>query len=133
MIEDPCPCCSAESYKACCRRFHEGRLPENALQLMRSRYSAYALDIPDYIIATTHPANPHYSENRDAWKEDISQFSRSSSFRKLEILDFKEKGTLATVTFTAHIFQGSRDVTFTEKSSFEKVNGRWLYQSGEIA
>ena len=130
MIEDSCPCCSKKSYDTCCRRFHEGDLPENALQLMRSRYSAYALDIPDYIIATTHSANPQYIQNKEVWKKSISQFSRGSSFRKLAILEFKESGTSATVTFTAYLSQNGRDATFTEKSSFEKVDGRWLYRDG---
>jgi len=100
---------------------------------MRSRYSAYALGISDYIIATTHPANPQYSENTVSWKNSISQFSRDSSFHKLEILEFKEKGESATVTFTAYISQGAHDATFTEKSYFEKVNHRWLYRSGQVA
>ena len=108
-------------------------MPENALQLMRSRYSAYVLNLPDYIIETTHPANPRYSENKSAWKRSISQFSQNSSFQKLEVLDFQESDTLATVTFTAHLSQEGRDATFTEKSYFEKINGRWLYRDGQIA
>lgn len=131
-LENRCPCCSGKEYDKCCKPFHEGNLPENALQLMRSRYSAYVLNIPDYIVATTHPANPHYSEDKFSWKRSISEFSKNSSFNKLEILDFKEKDTLATVTFTAYVFQGTHDATFTEKSYFEKMNGRWLYRSGQL-
>lgn len=127
-----CPCCSGKSYDECCKLFHEGAMPENALQLMRSRYSAYVLNLPDYIVATTHPANPHYSENKFSWKRSISQFSRNSSFEKLEILDFKENKTEATVTFTAHLSQGNRDATFTEKSYFEKKDNQWLYLDGQL-
>jgi len=97
---------------------------------MRSRYTAYALDIPEYIIETTHPANPQYSEDKPSWKRSLSQFSKSSTFLKLEILDFQEQEALATVTFTASIQQGDRDCTFTEKSYFEKVQSRWLYREG---
>jgi peptide deformylase len=99
---------------------------------MRSRYSAYVLNIPDYIIETTHPANPQYSENKFAWKRSISQFSRNSSFHKLEVLDFKEKNTLATVSFTAHISQDGHDATFTERSYFEKINDQWFYRGGQL-
>ena len=119
-----CPCSSGDQYQDCCQPFHEGRLPETALQLMRSRYSAYSLDLPDYIIETTHPQNPHYHSK----SEDIRQFSKVTTFQKLEIHD----ATKTTVIFTAHLFQGGRDATFTEKSTFEKVDGRWLYLSGEF-
>ena len=130
--ENHCPCCSGDTYENCCEPFHKGNLPENALQLMRSRYTAYVLDIPEYIIRTTHPASPQYSENKFSWKRSISQFSRSSTFIKLEILDFKEQATLAVVTFTAHIKQEDRDGTFTEKSYFEKIHDQWLYRSGQL-
>lgn len=128
-----CPCCSGKEYDACCKIFHQGSLPENALLLMRSRYSAYVLNIPDYIIETTHPASPQYSENKLLWRRAISQFSRRSSFHRLEVLDFKEKNTLAIVTFTAHVSQGDRDTTFTERSFFEKINNRWFYRGGQLA
>jgi len=98
---------------------------------MRSRYSAYALNISSYIVATTHPASPEYSENLFSWKRSISKFSTSTSFQKLEILDFKEKNTLATVTFTAYIHQ-EQDATFTEKSYFEKIGSKWLYRGGQL-
>lgn len=131
-LENPCPCSSGDEYDKCCKPFHEGKMPENALQLMRSRYSAYVLNIPDYIVATTHPASPQYCENKFSWKRNISQFSRSSCFHKLEILDFKEKDTLATVTFTAYVSQDTHNATFTERSYFEKVKHRWLYRGGQL-
>lgn len=128
-----CPCTSGKAYAACCQPFHKGAIPSDALLLMRSRYSAYALDNADYIINTTHPASPQYSENRFFWKRNISKFSRNTTFDKLDILDFKEKGTLATVTFTAHITQKELDATFTEKSFFEKRGNRWLYRGGQMS
>lgn len=132
-IEKLCPCGSGDLYSQCCRRLHEGALPENALALMRSRYSAYVLNLPDYIIATTHPASREYSDNKFSWKRALLEFSKNSSFHKLEVLDFKENGDLAMVVFTAWISQEGQEATFTEKSFFEKVNGRWLYLSGQLA
>ncbi|MBI5346550.1 MAG: peptide deformylase [Chlamydiae bacterium] len=131
--ENLCPCCSKKKYEICCKPFHEGALPENALLLMRSRYSAYVLNIPDYIVATTHPASPEYSDNKFNWKRSLSKFSRSSTFHKLEILDFKENNNLATVTFTVYLSQDNHDATFTERSYFEKIKGRWLYRGGQLA
>ncbi|MDD2950112.1 MAG: YchJ family metal-binding protein, partial [Sulfuricurvum sp.] len=54
----PCPCHSGEKYKKCCQPYHKGILPSNAQKLMRSRYSAFALELSNYIMATTHPNNP---------------------------------------------------------------------------
>ncbi|MBS0630017.1 MAG: zinc chelation protein SecC [Verrucomicrobia bacterium] len=136
-IMTPCPCHSGESYSKCCKPFHEGTLPKNALQLMRSRYSAFALNLPDYIIQTTHPANREYSPDHQAWKESISYFSQCSKFIGLTIHDFKEKGMEASVTFTANISRVQNgklyDASFTENSYFEKVNQKWLYAAGDTA
>lgn len=128
-----CVCFSGKKYEECCKPFHQGKLPENALLLMRSRFSAYVLNIPEYIIETTHPASPQYSDNKFSWKKNISHFSEHSSFHNLEILDFKERESLAVVTFTAHISQEDEDATFTEKSYFEKRNHKWLYRGGQLA
>ena len=125
-----CPCCSGKEYEECCKIFHDGKSPENALQLMRSRYSAYVLNKSDYIVETTHPANSQYSKNLFEWKRSISQFSLMTTFHQLEILDFTENDTFATVTFVAHVSQDGKDATFTEKSLFEKINHLWLYREG---
>lgn len=127
-----CPCSSGKEYEQCCKIFHQGEIPENALLLMRARYSAYALNLPDYIVETTHPASPQYSENKFSWKRSISRFSRGFSFDKLEILEFKEKEPIAIVTFTAHISREGSDATFTERSYFEKIHDRWFYRSGQL-
>jgi peptide deformylase len=131
-LKNPCPCGSGKEYDQCCQVFHKGHLPKNALLLMRSRYSAYVLNIPDYIIETTHPASAQYSENKFSWKRRLSQFSRSSSFHKLEILDFKEKNPMATVTFTVYLSQDGHESTFTERSYFQKINHRWFYEGGVL-
>lgn len=127
-----CPCFSDKEYDVCCKPFHQGSIPENALLLMRSRYSAYVLNIPEYIIETTHPASPQYSDNKFWWKKNITQFARNSSFQNLKILDFKEKSSLAVITFTAYMSQDGHDATFTEKSYFEKNKNRWLYRGGQL-
>lgn len=125
-----CPCGSGEPYFKCCEPFHQGLEPASALQLMKARYSAYVLNIPDYILKTTHPASPQYTENLSQWKRNVVAFSENTHFQRLEVIDFHEAGELATVTFTVFISQGGKDVTFTEKSYFEKRKGKWLYLRG---
>lgn len=129
-LENLCPCCSGEEYSKCCKPFHEGALPKNALQLMRSRYAAYALNKADYIIGTTHPGNSQYLDNVFSFRRSIARFSQETTFHKLEIVDFRENGTTAIVIFTAHLSQEGKDATYTEKSYFEKVHHRWLYLRG---
>lgn len=128
--EKGCPCCSGTSYKNCCKRLHDGEIAKTALELMRSRYSAYVLNKPEYIVKTTHLASPHYRENKFSWKRSISGFSKNTVFKELEILEFKERDNLATVIFTAHIYQKDEEATFTEKSVFEKVGDTWFYKIG---
>lgn len=129
----PCPCQSGKQYEMCCRSFHLGKEPDTALQLMRSRFAAYALNMPDYIIRTTHPGGSQFFHDTKEWAQKISEFSSHTEFKGLEILEFRESGSLATVTFVAHLIQEQKDVSFTEKSYFEKVNGRWLYHSGQLS
>jgi SEC-C motif-containing protein len=122
-----CPCHSKQSYRECCKPFHNGTaFPSTALQLMRSRYSAYALKKFDYILATAHPDSPY---KRDL--NDIRTSYQSTLFEDLEILEFIDGDVLAYVTFRAVLTQDGKDISFTEKSLFEKINHRWYYHSGE--
>lgn len=127
-----CPCHSKKPYNQCCRPYHqEIALPPNALALMRSRYSAYALGLVKYIIETTDPKGPMYRPERKQWEYEIALFGKNSAFTGLSILSFEEEETRATVTFIAYIQQGQNSCPFKEKSLFNKVKGRWLYHSGE--
>lgn len=123
-----CPCCSGLDYRHCCKPYHMGAAAPTALALMRSRYSAYALGLAEYIMQTTHPKNPRYQKNLKKWEEEILQFSRSTQFIKLEIEGFGEDW----VAFIATMMQESRSTFLKEKSQFEKLNGKWLYLSGII-
>ena len=129
----PCPCQSGKHYEGCCQPFHLGKQPDTALELMRSRYAAYALCLPDYIIRTTHPASPQFCHDIAEWTQKISKFSLHTEFKDLEILEFQDGSSFATVTFVAHLLQDKKDVSFTEKSYFEKVKGKWLYHSGQVS
>lgn len=132
ISEATCPCESRKTYGACCQICHQGKAP-TALALMRSRYSAYALGLVDYIIRTTHPLNREAAKSLDERKKEIEQFCKTTVFKGLKILDVQEGDTKSTVTFTAFMSQAGKDFSFTEKSTFEKVLGNWLYLSGEFS
>ncbi len=128
---ESCPCKSGKNYRECCQPYHEGAPPENALLLMRSRYAAYARGLAEYIIATTHPTNPSWPTEHTQRTQEILQFSQKTIFENLKILSFVDGDVEAYVTFTAYLKQGAKDASFTEKSRFFKVNGRWLFAEGE--
>jgi SEC-C motif domain protein len=112
--------------------YHDGELPETAEQLMRSRYAAYSMSNADYVMDTTHPENGSYTTDRKAWKEDILRFCTVTKFNGLRILDRSDEADVSFVTFAAELAQMKKDVSFTERSKFLKVDGRWLYHSAEI-
>lgn len=128
-----CPCCSGNPYEKCCEIYHLGKEPPNAQALMRSRYSAYAMKLADYIIKTTHPNNPRFMPNLERFKEEILKFCEETEFRKLEVLHFEEKGDRAVVVFTAYLTQNGKDATFTERSNFLKHQGGWRYLDGKMS
>ncbi len=126
-----CPCKSGKNYTECCSLYHHGISAANALQLMRSRYSAYALGQVDYIIETTHPKNRQYKSDFKSWRHELLAFCTQTHFQNLEILDFIDGQNKAYVSFFARLQQHGRDASFKEKSYFEKVNGKWMYRSGK--
>lgn len=132
-MNKPCPCHSQKSYHSCCMPYHHGQIPKDPVALMRSRYSAYALHMVDYIINTTHPDNQDYNSNKALWKKEILIFSKTTTFSGLKILYFSESGDKAWVTFQASLSQNQQDISFTEKSLFLKLDGRWLYRCAEIS
>ena len=123
-----CPCGSGNKYKKCCRIYHQGTKAPDALTLMKTRYSAYAVKEYAYIIKTTHPENPDYSIETQTWKTSILAFSKTTEFLGLEIIEFTDGPNEAFVTFTAHLSGG----TLNEKSRFLKTDGKWLYVDGVL-
>lgn len=125
-----CKCHSEKLYKDCCQKYHKGQLPENALALMRSRYSAYANGLVDYIIATTHVKNSNFMKDPQKWAAEIKEFCNKTKFEGLEILEFIDNEPTSYVTFRVHLLQGGRDASFTERSRFLKTAGKWYYLEG---
>jgi SEC-C motif-containing protein len=94
---------------------------------MRSRYSAYALALVGYIVKTTHPDNPFREPDLRQWRKQLQAYCARTDYVGLKILAETMDGEVATVTFRAMILDRGVDASFTEKSAFERVKGRWLY------
>jgi SEC-C motif-containing protein len=126
----PCLCNSNKKYKKCCKPFHDGSLPTFAVELMRSRFCAFALNNADYIINTTHSSNHDFTNDKDTWANDIESFCTNTDFRSLDILEVINADEEAYVSFKATLFQDENDISFNEKSRFLKEENKWLYVDG---
>ena len=126
-----CPCGSGQRYRECCRRFHRGEaVAETPDELMRSRYAAYAKGEVDYIVDTTDPSGEAWDEPVAEWRADIRRFGRDAQFMGVEILEASTDGDTGEVLFHAKLRADGRDASFSERSTFVRRDGRWLYQSG---
>lgn len=147
LIKD-CPCGHKDPlthkvyfYTACCQKLHsQNKTAKNALELMRSRYSAYCLGLASYIIDTTDPTSPLHNDNRDEWLLEIEYFCKSNQFLGLKILSTQLKHEKRqTVEFEAKIIQFAKDPfsaapaqstsLMHENSLFLKKDGLWYYHS----
>ncbi len=124
MSDNPlCPCGSQQSYAECCQSWHQGLPAPSAEKLMRSRYCAYVLELIDYLVATTLPAQQALLA-----REAMSQWSRDSQWLGLEVEQVMAGDTRGQVTFTAHWADpdGSRQ-SHRECSDFVNKAGRWYF------
>ncbi|MCB9669996.1 MAG: zinc chelation protein SecC [Alphaproteobacteria bacterium] len=122
-----CPCFSGKAYAACCRPYHRGEALPEPEALMRSRYAAYALGKARYILETSGEGR---SVDDPTWIEEVRRFSQGTRFTGLEILAVEPGDPVAWVTFRAHLEAAGQDVSFTERSRFERTE-RWRYVAGE--
>lgn len=123
-----CPCGSAKPFAKCCGRFLSGnehaKTPE---QLMRSRYTAYALGgHGEYLLRTWFPATA-----RDLTAAALSE--KSLDWCRLEVLDKSRSGDNGEVEFRAHYREadGAPGVMH-ERSTFKRNSGRWLYVGATV-
>lgn len=131
-VNDPCPCGSTLKYKKCCQIYHQGAPPETALLLMKARYSAYAAGDVNFILATTHPEHPDARKEKELRIKEIKDFMSTTLFKKLVIEEVELTEPLSYVTFRVYLEQGGKPLTYAERSSFKKHEGRWCYLAGEL-
>ncbi len=120
-----CPCrkkSETVTYEACCKPFHDGlRAAPTPETLMRSRYSAFALEKADYILATWHsstrPQRIEFTPGLEEWLQ-------------LKVIAGREQGDEGEVEFIARSRVGGRSHEMHETSRFVREGGRWLYVSG---
>lgn len=118
-----CPCGSQNAYSHCCGRYHAGEPTPDAEALMRSRYSAYALRLDDYLLASWHP------QTRPASLELDEPAGARTTWLGLTILRHANTGAdTAEVEFIARYrVGGASAVRMREHSRFVREDGRWYY------
>lgn len=91
---------------------------------MRSRFSAFALGLAEYLLASWHPDTRPAELELDA---DVT-------WRRLQIVDTVAGGAedaTGVVEFRAS-YRGPEGAGFLhERSRFARVDGRWLYRDGD--
>ena len=134
---DRCPCLSGEVYGACCGRFLGEFAASGALtapspvQLMRSRFTAFAMGDAAYLLATWHPST----------RPDSLELEDDIRWYRLDVLG-STGGSLdvaGTVEFVAY-YRSMPGISADERvkgsmrelSRFEKVGGTWFYVDGDV-
>ena len=125
-------------YQDCCQPYHDGLLnkeadgikAETAKRLMRTRYSAFVLVKPNYIVKTTIPAQQNLLDIKA-----IENWAKETDWAGLEIVTHTPKlgKRHAQVEFKAYFKTNENLQAHHELSAFVKVtdknsnNARWYF------
>jgi SEC-C motif-containing protein len=122
-----CPCGSRLPYDECCGPLHAGRAAgtptaETAEQLMRSRYSAFAVGDADYLLRTWHPST----------RPRTLELDDGIEWLRLEVRDTTGGGPnddRGTVEFVADYWAAADHHRGQqhERSTFVREGGAWYY------
>ncbi len=145
-----CYCQSGRNFSDCCRVFIQGQqLPATAVQLMRSRFSAYcdgSNTAVQYIANTYHPLSQ--AENPI---DEITAFAKAAHFISLQVIDVSVELSLpadlqlllsespagdsfsyGTVHFKVQFLMQDKLHLLEEKSRFIRTNLQWSYLDGTL-
>lgn len=124
MPDLKCTCGSDETFAHCCQPYLDGTAEAPTPEaMMRSRYTAFARGDFAYLKKTWHPETvPELGDDEP------------SNWAGLEIIEtaIDEEGENGEVEFIAKLIVGDCLEILHEVSEFEKIDGRWLYHSGEF-
>lgn len=125
-----CICGKRKPFAKCCGQYlscqKNAKTPE---QLMRSRFSAYALGgYGDYLISTWLLAS-----EKGLTASELSQ--KTVDWQRLEVISSSQQGDKGTVEFKAWFYKtpasDEMDVMH-EVSEFLRMQSRWFYVSGRV-
>jgi SEC-C motif-containing protein len=115
-----CPCCTGLRFGECCGPFLAGRAAApTAVQLMRSRYTAFAVGDERYLLATWHPST----------RPATLELDPAIAWRSLEVVLTVRGGPLdrdGLVEFVARYAVDGERGALRETSRFVRED-RWRY------
>ena len=121
-----CFCGAGPRYRDCCGRLHRGESSAGtAGELMRSRFSAFAVGDESYLLRTWHPAT----------RPERIGFEDGTRWTRLEIVREEGGGPAddkGVVEFRACYVAGAEPGELHEVSRFVRQDGDWVYVRGKI-
>lgn len=158
VLKEPCKCGSGKAYKDCCKVLHDQGNAQDVQALIRARFAAYCLRLPDFLMESTVKS---YEQRRGAVKnldtkaktkreaneerKELLSYMDSYDFDKLvigdvEAVDEKTARCSFSCEFTSRVLQAGLDsefletsvVGFKETSTFKFLGGAWRYLDGEV-
>ncbi len=123
-----CPCGSNLPTQDCCINFiKNNQSPDTALQLMRSRYTAYIQSNVKYLLSSWHQTTRPTTLDSNDFKNTIWQ--------QLYIVDFNyglKNNKHGSVEFVAYFSNNNTLGKLHEISQFIKEDKQWFYLDGKI-
>jgi len=121
-MSDSCYCDSGKSLHECCEPFILGiKIPSSALELMRSRYSAYVLKKGEYLYETCSSKLKNIDDIEAINTQEINWLA-------LKVEGFSEN----EVTFMAYYKEDKQIHVMKERSFFIMEDGVLKYDSGQM-
>ncbi len=124
-----CICGSKKAFALCCEPFLKGdQVAKSPIQLLRSRYAAYALGgNSQYLIKTWHPST---ALNVPAADLDSSSYAWLS----LKLIQHRQKGDISEVEFEALYSDKETKLKALHHkiSIFKREKGHWFYLEGTV-
>jgi SEC-C motif domain protein len=117
-----CPC-GGGLFSACCARFIvHAAVPDSAAELMRSRYTAYALHDEAYLQSSWHHST----------RPPVPIVESGVKWVRLILRQEHQTGNTASIEFVAHYKINGRAHKLHEISRFVREDNRWLYLDGKF-
>jgi len=130
-----CPC-GGGAYAECCGPLHAGeREAPDAESLMRSRYSAFAVQDAAYLWKTLHVAHDERAAGEQPFVDNLERSFANLRYTGLRVIEVRapeqaNPDAIAQVLFHAVIQQHRRDRSIVELSDFALEDGAWRYLAG---
>lgn len=128
---DRCPCGSNLPSSECCLPLIKGDRPAaTAEQVMRARYSAYALAEVGYLLSSLHP-----DHRSDFDEKSTRTWAEGSQWHSLEIITTEGGGpedSEGRVEFVASYTEKGIKKNHHELATFTKKDGIWYFANGEV-